>query len=83
MGAAGGAGVQIGMDTPQVTPALLDEALASARLHRAALGLAVDGGWWAIGLRRPDSQVFAGVPMSTQADGRRPAGPARHSLAFR
>ena len=67
--AAGGAGVQIGMDTPQVTPALLDRALASLADTSAALGLAVDGGWWAIGLRRPDPRVFLGVPMSTAQTG--------------
>lgn len=66
---AGGAGVQIGMDTPQVTPALLDDALGSLGLTDAALGLAVDGGWWAIGLRRPDRRVFAGIPMSTAETG--------------
>lgn len=67
--AAGGAGVQIGMDTPQVTPALLDDALASLDETSAALGLAVDGGWWAIGLRRPDARVFAGIPMSAATTG--------------
>jgi glycosyltransferase A (GT-A) superfamily protein (DUF2064 family) len=67
--AAGGAGVQIGMDTPQVTPALLDQALASLDDTSAALGLAVDGGWWAIGLRRPDARVFLGIPTSTAATG--------------
>jgi rSAM/selenodomain-associated transferase 1 len=67
--AAGGAGVQIGMDTPQVTAALLDGALASLDDTSAALGLAVDGGWWAIGLRRPDPRVFIGIPMSTDATG--------------
>lgn len=67
--AAGGAGVQIGMDTPQVTPALLDRALASLDGTSAALGLAVDGGWWAIALRRPDPCVFTGIPMSTAETG--------------
>ena len=67
--AAGGAGVQIGMDTPQVTAALLDRALASLGDTSAALGHAVDGGWWAIGLRRPDPRVFAGIPMSTAETG--------------
>jgi uncharacterized protein len=67
--AAGGAGVQIGMDTPQVTPALLDDALASLDDTSATLGLAVDGGWWAIGLRRPDPGVFTGIPMSTAETG--------------
>ena len=67
--AVGSAGVQIGMDTPQVTSALLDGALASLDDTSAALGLAVDGGWWAIGLRRPDSRVFDGIPMSTAQTG--------------
>lgn len=69
---AGGPGIQIGMDTPQVTAELLDECLA--RLvdggAASALGLATDGGWWAIGLRRPDPAVFLGVPMSKAWTGR-------------
>jgi glycosyltransferase A (GT-A) superfamily protein (DUF2064 family) len=64
-----GPGVQIGMDTPQVTPALLDDALATLDNHTAALGPAVDGGWWAIALRRPDPRTFLGIPMSTDRTG--------------
>lgn len=68
---AGAPSLLIGMDTPQVTPALLSGALD--RLCRpevdAVLGLASDGGWWAIGLRRPDPKVFLGVPMSTARTG--------------
>jgi glycosyltransferase A (GT-A) superfamily protein (DUF2064 family) len=67
--AAGGPTVQIGMDTPQVTPALLDDALSILDDRSAALGLAVDGGWWAIALRRPDARIFAGIPMSTDRTG--------------
>ena len=69
--AAGGPGVQIGMDTPQVTPAHLDGALGSLEHSGAALGHAADGGWWAIALRRPDPAVFLGVPMSRSDTGRR------------
>jgi glycosyltransferase A (GT-A) superfamily protein (DUF2064 family) len=32
--------------------------------------LAADGGWWAIGLRRPDPRVFLGIPMSASTTGR-------------
>ena len=67
--AAGGPGVQIAMDTPQVTAGLLDEALRAVDDTGAALGLAADGGWWAIGLRRPDARVFHGIPMSTSGTG--------------
>jgi len=56
----------IGMDTPQVTPALLE---ADWRGADAVLGLADDGGYWAIGLRQPDPLVFEGIEMSTERTG--------------
>jgi len=69
----GGPALQIGMDTPQVTPALLD--LASAVLEApgtdAVLGPAEDGGWWSVGLRRADPAAFIGVPMSRPDTGAR------------
>lgn len=68
---AGGPGLQIGMDTPQVTPDLLDECLDL--LHGpgtdAVLGHAEDGGWWIIGARRPQPGMFEGVPMSAPNTG--------------
>ena len=68
---AGGAGVQIGMDTPQVTAAALDEALALVAPGRAALGPTPDGGWWALGLPAPDGRAFDDVPMSCPDTGLR------------
>jgi len=68
----GGPGVQIGMDTPQVTGAALSSALdaLSARATDAVLGLAADGGWWAIGLRAPRRAIFEGIRMSQPDTGR-------------
>lgn len=66
---AGGPGVQVGMDTPQLTATDLDAALAHLDDHDAALGLAQDGGWWAVALRRPHERCFQGVPMSTDHTG--------------
>lgn len=68
----GGPGIQIGMDTPQLTAADLDDALDRLLRPRvdAVLGPAHDGGWWAIGLRDVDGEVFRGVPMSTASTGR-------------
>ena len=66
----GGAGVQVGMDTPQLQPGQMDGALAALDDHDAALGLATDGGWWAIALRRADPACFLGLPMSTDRTGR-------------
>ena len=67
---AGGPGVQVGMDTPQLQAAHLDAALSLLDRHDAALGLADDGGWWAIALQRPAPACFLGVPMSTDRTGR-------------
>ena len=63
---AGGPGVQIGMDTPQITPELLNDALdtLTSPPTDSVLGGAADGGWWAIGLRDPAPEVFLGLPMS-------------------
>ncbi|MCR3718081.1 MULTISPECIES: TIGR04282 family arsenosugar biosynthesis glycosyltransferase [Prauserella salsuginis group] len=63
---AGASVVQIGMDSPQVTPGLLASALSRLDTVDAALGPAVDGGWWALALRNPrHAAVLRGVPMST------------------
>ncbi len=62
----GGPAFLVAMDTPQVTSALLTDAVR--RLTEggvdAVMGPTPDGGYWGIGLRRPAPQVFAGVPMS-------------------
>jgi rSAM/selenodomain-associated transferase 1 len=71
LGLARGPALVVGMDTPQLTPWLLTA--ATRRLLEpgvdAVLGPALDGGYWAIGLRRPDTRVFEGVPMSTPHTG--------------
>jgi rSAM/selenodomain-associated transferase 1 len=54
----------IGMDTPQVTSALLDDALAALHHYDAVLGPVADGGYWCIGLRHADPRALLGVPMS-------------------
>jgi glycosyltransferase A (GT-A) superfamily protein (DUF2064 family) len=64
-----GPGLQIGMDTPQVTPTRLDHALDLVAAGGSALGLATDGGWWAIGMSGPAPDVFHGVPMSAPDTG--------------
>ena len=69
--AATGPAFLVGMDTPQVTPALIEasaSALAGPEVD-AVLGRAEDGGYWAIGLVRPDERAFRGVPMSVQTTG--------------
>ncbi len=67
----GGPAVAIGMDTPQVTPALLTQALSALDDADVSYGPSDDGGYWAIGLRRADPRVFDGVPMSADDTGAR------------
>jgi rSAM/selenodomain-associated transferase 1 len=59
-----GRAVQIGMDTPQVTPHALDEALDALDRCDAVLGPALDGGWWCIGFATTPAGAFRGMPMS-------------------
>ncbi|MUL81674.1 MULTISPECIES: DUF2064 domain-containing protein [unclassified Mycolicibacterium] len=62
--------LQIGMDTPQVTAALLDACGRALSDADAVLGMARDGGWWVLGVR--DSRTaacLADVEMSTSCTG--------------
>lgn len=66
--------LQIGMDTPQVDPALLGHCLDV--LDRpgvdAVLGPAPDGGWWALGVRDPSlAGLITAVPTSRPDTGAR------------
>jgi rSAM/selenodomain-associated transferase 1 len=62
----------IGMDTPQLTPENLLDAMENlARPDTdTVLGLADDGGWWGLGLKRANRSLLLGVPMSTPETGR-------------
>jgi rSAM/selenodomain-associated transferase 1 len=55
----------IGTDCPVLTPALLREAAAALNGHDAVVFPAEDGGYVLIGMRRPASELFAGIEWST------------------
>ncbi|MFD8302162.1 DUF2064 domain-containing protein [Streptomyces sp. NPDC059690] len=61
-----GPALLIGMDTPQVTEALLTVDFAGCDAY---FGPAADGGFWALGLAEPDPGLLRGVPMSTPLTG--------------
>jgi uncharacterized protein len=63
-----GPGVIVGMDTPVATR-WLGLAVRAVRDGVDVIGLALDGGYWAIGLTTIDPRVFADVPMSTPSTG--------------
>lgn len=59
--------LQIGMDTPQVDAPLLNHCLDQLETGGvdAALGMAADGGWWILGVRRPElADLIAHIPTS-------------------
>jgi uncharacterized protein len=59
--------VQVGMDTPHLTPDLLLAAASGLEDHDAVLGPAEDGGWWVLALRDPArARALCDVPMSTR-----------------
>jgi glycosyltransferase A (GT-A) superfamily protein (DUF2064 family) len=64
--------VLIGTDTPQVTADMIGDAVASLESGEAdaVFGPSTDGGFWMLGLRRPDRSLLAGVPMSARDPGR-------------
>jgi rSAM/selenodomain-associated transferase 1 len=59
----------VGMDTPQLTPELLQQAVEALLAHPAVLGLATDGGWWTLGLQQPAGRLLRGVPTSRDDTG--------------
>lgn len=62
--------VQVGMDTPQLTPGLLSRAGEALRPGHGVIGPATDGGWWLLGLAEPtDAVVLGEVLMSTRRTG--------------
>lgn len=67
----GGPAFLVGMDTPQLSPATIEDACRALCEPGtdAVIGLAGDGGWWGLGLRSPDPGVFEGVPMSDERTG--------------
>ena len=61
----------VGMDTPQLGSAGIEAAARALLTADAALGLAEDGGWWCLGLRRPRASLVLGVPASRDDTGAR------------
>lgn len=58
--------LQVGMDTPQVTPDLLRAAAARLADGDTVLGAAEDGGWWVLGRHDAGAaEALRGVAMSS------------------
>jgi rSAM/selenodomain-associated transferase 1 len=53
--------VLIGSDLPELEASDLSAAFTSLGHRQGVLGPALDGGYWLIGLRRPEPELFAGI----------------------
>jgi glycosyltransferase A (GT-A) superfamily protein (DUF2064 family) len=72
--------LQIGMDTPQVTPELIARCAQALVDNDAILGLARDGGWWVLGVT--DAAVadcLRDIPMSAPDTGAVTLAALRHT----
>ncbi|MBA2282211.1 MAG: DUF2064 domain-containing protein, partial [Acidimicrobiia bacterium] len=74
-----GPALQMGMDTPQADPVTLDRAMSVIdTTGGSVIGLADDGGWWAVGMHRPDPDAILGIPTSRADTGDRQLRRLRH-----
>ncbi len=55
----------IGTDCPYVQKTDIDQAIEVLKGQDAVLGPALDGGYWAIGMRKPEPTLFQDMPWST------------------
>lgn len=62
------AGPQIffGADTPDLSLAILEEAIAALARHSVVIGPAEDGGYYLIGMQTPLAYLFTDMPWSTE-----------------
>jgi uncharacterized protein len=59
--------VMIGTDCPELDATLLEQAFQALTTHDLVLGPASDGGYYLIGLRSPQPDLFVGISWSTAA----------------
>ena len=58
--------VIIGSDCPEVTARDVREAWKSLRVRDVVLGPTTDGGYWLVGLRRVEADLFRKIPWSSE-----------------
>ena len=55
----------IGSDCPRLQPGVLESAACALETHDLTFGPAKDGGYYLVGLRKPLSEIFTGIPWGT------------------
>ena len=58
--------VIIGTDCPEITPKLVRESFYRLGARDVVLGPATDGGYYLVGLRRPEPKLFTGIPWGSE-----------------
>lgn len=71
--------VVVGSDCPTVIPSDIHAAWNGLHTHDVVLGPAIDGGYWLIGLRRPQPELFRDIPWGESTVLRRTVERARRS----
>lgn len=72
--------LQIGMDTPQVSPDLIARCAQVLVDSDAVLGMARDGGWWVLGVTdAATADCLRGVPMSAPGTGAETLAALQHT----
>lgn len=56
--------VVIGSDCPELTTEILRQAFAALETHEVVIGPTTDGGYYLLGLRNPQTTLFAGMTWS-------------------
>ena len=54
-----------GADTPDLSPRVVEQAVAGLQSHRVVIGPAEDGGYYLIGMREPLPELLNDMPWST------------------
>ncbi len=57
--------IMVGTDLPDLPPTTYVEALTLLNEHDLVLGPAVDGGYYLIGMKQPNPDLFSNIPWST------------------
>ncbi len=59
--------VIVGTDAPDLSPAILQDAIAALDRVDVVLGPALDGGYYLIGMNRPRPELFTGISWGTSS----------------
>jgi rSAM/selenodomain-associated transferase 2/rSAM/selenodomain-associated transferase 1 len=57
--------IVVATDVPDLSAAIIDEAIEALHSHDVAVGPCHDGGYYLLGMKKPHDELFAGIPWSS------------------